>query len=337
MSLHRLKRTTGAMALVVFLVATALVAPAAVLADSHCSISLMRLDMPVCLSPSGTGYRLFFIGDKGVQEGPTIPGVAESAEAHPAGSGNVVLFAGMNPMADAPVGTPILISYLSDLALIHVHTGVWDTHLDAFKPIIYVVDGDSKISEWDADVMPTLPAATDADMEMADADMDMADADMDMADADMEMADADMDMADADMEMADADMEMAPMTVDPDHPARGDIAVVSMVGSAPVDVDAVGDELVFYMISSSGVFPGPRLPSVYELAKKYPEGSGNIVLYTGTNSLEGASSAAPVVISYLSDDAFLHVHTFTWDRHAKSFKSFVFVIDGSDGLVIWEK
>ena len=302
MSLHRLKRTTGAMALVVFLVATALVAPAAVLADSHCSISLMRLDMPVCLSPSGTGYRLFFIGDKGVQEGPTIPGVAETAEAHPAGSGNVVLFADMNPMADAPVGAPILISYLSDLALIHVHTGVWDTHLDAFKPIIYVVDGDSKISEWDADVMPTLPAATDADMEMAD-----------------------------------ADVEMAPMTVDPDHPARGDIAVVSMVGSAPVDVDAVGDELVFYMISSSGVFPGPRLPSVYELAKKYPEGSGNIVLYTGTNSLEGASSAAPVVISYLSDDAFLHVHTFTWDRHAKSFKSFVFVIDGSDGLVIWEK
>ena len=309
--MHCLNRTTVPMTLILILVSTVFVAPATAVAGPSCSVSLDGMAPPVCLSPSGSGFKLYFIGEKGVSQGLHIPGVADLAEMSPQGSGNVVVYAGTNPMS----GALVVIRYLSDDQLIHVHTGIWDRHHEVFKPIIYVVDGENKATRWEADILPSLPPAPEEEMMAPEEEMIASEEEM----------------------MAPEEVMMAPEKEDEstsDHP-RGEIDMVALHPATPVVVDTVGSDLVFYFVSTDGIVQGPRVPMVANLAEKHLEGSGNIVLYVGTNTPPAAPSAAPVIISYLSDDQLVHVHTFVWDSHNKEFKDYVFVIDGMDAVSFW--
>ena len=327
MTLQFLKRTAVTMALLLALVATLFVAPATAIAGSSCSVTLAGMNPPVCLSPSGSGFKLYFIGEEGVSQGPHLPGVAALAKMNP-NSSNVVVYTGTNPMS----GALVVIRYLAGCyqipvrrsaepcayrQLIHVHTGVWDSHHEDFKPIIYVVDGENNASRWEAEFLPSLPPAPEEEM---------------MASEEKMMASEEKMMASEEKMMASEEEEES----SGDHP-RGEIDMVALDPATPVEVDTVGSDLVFYLVSADGVVPGPRIPMVARLAGKYPKGSGNVVLYTGTNIPPKASSAAPVVISYLSDDAIVHVHTFTWDSHNEAFKSHIFVIDAEDSVSFWEQ
>ncbi len=355
MSMHCLNRTTVTLVLILALVSTVFVAPATAIAGSSCSVSLAGMDPPVCFSPSGVGFKLYFIGGKGVSQGPQIPGVAELAEMNPKGSGNVVVYTGTNPMS----GALVVIRYLSDDQLIHVHAGIWDSHHEAFKPIIYVVDGENNATRWEADNLPSLPPAPDeetmasdeetmasdeetmaSDEETMASDEETMASDEEMKASDEEMKASDEEMKASDEEMMASEEEMMASEEEEkstiDQP-RGEIDMVALDPATPVEVDTVGSDLVFYLVSADGVVQGPRLPMVARLADKYPEGSGNVVLYTGTNIPPKASVAAPVVITYLSDDAIVHVHTFTWDSHNEALKSYVFVIDAEDSVSFWEQ
>ncbi|MCY3707333.1 MAG: Ig-like domain-containing protein [Caldilineaceae bacterium] len=103
--------------------------------------------------------------------------------------------------------------------------------------------------------------------------------------------------------------------------------------AAPVNVTIDGDGAHnYHFIGDDGVSTGPVLPPVRRLAKKHLPGSGNVVLFNGTNTLSGA----PVIISYLSDEQVVHVHTYYPDRHSGSMKPYIFVIDPDNEVSHWE-
>ena len=103
--------------------------------------------------------------------------------------------------------------------------------------------------------------------------------------------------------------------------------------ATPVNI-TIGGEGAFnyHFIGDGGVTTGPSLPPVTELAEKHSPGSGNIVLYNGTNTVSGAS----VVISYLSTEQVVHVNTSYLDRHDGSMKPYIFVINQDNEVSHWE-
>lgn len=103
--------------------------------------------------------------------------------------------------------------------------------------------------------------------------------------------------------------------------------------ATPVNVTLGADGAFnYHFIGDDGVSTGPVLPPVPKLAKKHMPGSGNVVLFNGTNTL----SEAPVIISYLSDEQVVHVHTYYADRHNGSMKPYIFVIDLDNEVSHWE-
>ena len=103
--------------------------------------------------------------------------------------------------------------------------------------------------------------------------------------------------------------------------------------AAPVNVTIGGDgTLNYHFIGDDGVSTGPVLPPVRELAKEHLPGSGNVVLFSGTNTVSGA----PVIISFWSDEQVVHVHTYYPDRHDGSMKPYIFVIDLDNEVSHWE-
>ena len=101
----------------------------------------------------------------------------------------------------------------------------------------------------------------------------------------------------------------------------------------PVNVTIGGDDAFnYHFIGDDGVSTGPVLPPARKLARKHQPGSGNVVLFNGENSLSGA----PVIISYLSDEQVVHVHTYYPDRHDGSMKPYIFVIDLDNEVSHWE-
>jgi len=103
--------------------------------------------------------------------------------------------------------------------------------------------------------------------------------------------------------------------------------------ATPVNV-TIGEDGAFnyHVIGDDGVSTGPVLPPVRQLAKKHLLGSGNVVLFSGTNALSGA----PVIISFLPDEQVVHVHTYYPDRHDGSMKPYIFVIDLDNEVSHWE-
>jgi len=90
-------------------------------------------------------FNYHFIGDDGVKTGPVLPPAPKLATKHLPGSGNVVLFRGSNTLS----GAPVIISYLSDEQVVHVHTYYTDSHTGSMKPYIFVIDQDNKVSHWE--------------------------------------------------------------------------------------------------------------------------------------------------------------------------------------------
>lgn len=88
----------------------------------------------------------------------------------------------------------------------------------------------------------------------------------------------------------------------------------------------------FHFIGDDGVSTGPVLPPVSKLTRKHAPESGNVVLFNGSNT----ESGAPVIISYLTDERVLHVHTYYSDRHAGSMKPYIFVVDLENEVSHWE-
>lgn len=114
------------------------------------------LDCPTCLNRhEGTpvnvtigadgAFNYHFIGDDGVSTGPVLPAARKLARKHQPGSGNVVLFNGKNTQS----GAPVIISYLSDEQVVHVHTYYPDRHDGSMKPYIFVIDLDNEVSHWE--------------------------------------------------------------------------------------------------------------------------------------------------------------------------------------------
>ena len=99
---------------------------------------------PVQCIISGSWLNLYFVGDGGVGSGPAIPSVKELAEMHPAGSGNIVLYSGVNSVSRAPV----TVTYLSADQLIHVNTAYRDNHNGAMKPYIFAINENNEVAHW---------------------------------------------------------------------------------------------------------------------------------------------------------------------------------------------
>ena len=87
-----------------------------------------------------------------------------------------------------------------------------------------------------------------------------------------------------------------------------------------------------HFIGDGGVATGPVLLPVKELIELHAQDSGNVMLFEGTNSISGAQ----VLISYLSAEQFLHVHTFYPDRHDGSMKPYIFIVDQENEVSHWE-
>lgn len=103
--------------------------------------------------------------------------------------------------------------------------------------------------------------------------------------------------------------------------------------ATPINITIGGDGAFnFHFIGDDGVSTGPVLPAVKKLAGMYKPDSGNIVLYSGTNTISGA----PVVVSYLSDEKVVHVNTSYVDRHNGSMKPYIFVIGLEHEVSHWE-
>ena len=81
-----------------------------------------------------------------------------------------------------------------------------------------------------------------------------------------------------------------------------------------------------------GITQATRYDDDDALAGMYPEGSGNIVLYSGANPVPGAA----LTISYLADDEPLHFATYTWDSYYKKWKPYIVVIDSDNSVKIWK-
>ncbi|MDE0198531.1 MAG: Ig-like domain-containing protein [Caldilineaceae bacterium] len=103
--------------------------------------------------------------------------------------------------------------------------------------------------------------------------------------------------------------------------------------ATPVNVTIGGDGAFnYHFIGDGGVSTGPVLPPVKKLAGMYKPDSGNIVLFSGTNTISGA----PVTISYLSDEKVVHVNTSYQDRQNGSMKPYIFVIGLDHKVSHWE-
>ena len=103
--------------------------------------------------------------------------------------------------------------------------------------------------------------------------------------------------------------------------------------ATPVNV-TIGDDGAFNykFIGDEGVSSGPVLPPVEKLAEMHAPGSGNVVLFSGANSVSGAQ----VIISYLSDEQVVHVNTSYMDRHNGTMKPYIFVINLNHEVSHWE-
>ena len=103
--------------------------------------------------------------------------------------------------------------------------------------------------------------------------------------------------------------------------------------ATPVNVTLGGDGAFnYHFIGDGGVATGPLTPPVRKLIEMHAPGSGNIVLYDGANPISGA----PVIISYLSSEQVIHVHTAYRDRHDGSMKPYIFVINQDNEVSHWE-
>ena len=103
--------------------------------------------------------------------------------------------------------------------------------------------------------------------------------------------------------------------------------------ATPINITIGGDGAFnLHFIGDGGVATGPVLPPVREVVETHSEDAGNTVLYEGINSITGA----PVVISYLSAEQVLHVHTYYPDRHDGSMKPYIFIVDQDNKVSHWE-
>lgn len=118
---------------------------------SACMTDMVVLSAPVCVSFVGKEMQVYFIGDKsdafpnGVAEVVRIPGRAVLRTKHPSGSGNILLWSGVNPVS----GAKVFISWLSDDRLIHFHTYTWDRYYKDWKPYIFVIDKANQVKLWE--------------------------------------------------------------------------------------------------------------------------------------------------------------------------------------------
>ncbi|MXX24717.1 MAG: hypothetical protein F4Z82_04615 [Caldilineaceae bacterium SB0668_bin_21] len=103
--------------------------------------------------------------------------------------------------------------------------------------------------------------------------------------------------------------------------------------ATPINITIGGDGAFnLHFIGDGGVATGPVLPPVKELIKLHAQDSGNVMLFKGTNSISGAQ----VMISYLSAEQVLHVHTYYPDRHDGSMKPYIFIVDQENEVSHWE-
>ncbi len=103
--------------------------------------------------------------------------------------------------------------------------------------------------------------------------------------------------------------------------------------ATPINITIGGDGAFnLHFIGDGGVATGPVLPPVKELIELHAQDSGNIMLFEGTNLISGAQ----VLISYLSVEQVLHVHTYYPDRHDGSMKPYIFIVDQENKVSHWE-
>ena len=103
--------------------------------------------------------------------------------------------------------------------------------------------------------------------------------------------------------------------------------------ATPINITIGGDGAFnLHFIGDGGVATGPALPPVKELVELHAHDSGNIMLFEGTNLISGAQ----VLISYLSVEQVLHVHTYYPDRHDGSMKPYIFIVDQDNEVSHWE-
>ena len=118
-----------------------------VYADLDCSTCLIsHAATPINITIGADGaFNYHFIGDGGIATGPLLPPVQKLAEMHLPGSGNIVLYNGLNSIS----GAPVVISYLSNEQVIHVNTSYQDRHDGSMKPYIFVINQNNEVSHWE--------------------------------------------------------------------------------------------------------------------------------------------------------------------------------------------
>ena len=117
---------------------------------SDCTMDMVVVSAPVCASFVGKEMQVYFIGDKsdafpnGIADVVRIPGGTVLRTRYPSGSGNILLWSGVNPVS----GAKVFISWLSDDRLIHFHTYTWDRYYKHWKPYIFVIDKANQVKLW---------------------------------------------------------------------------------------------------------------------------------------------------------------------------------------------
>ena len=118
-----------------------------VYADLDCSTCLIsHAATPINITIGADGaFNYHFIGDGGIATGPLLPPVQKLAEMHLPGSGNIVLYNGLNSIS----GASVVISYLSTEQVIHVNTSYLNRHDGSMKPYIFVINQNNEVSHWE--------------------------------------------------------------------------------------------------------------------------------------------------------------------------------------------
>ena len=111
---------------------------------STCLITHAATPINITIGADGA-FNYHFIGDGGIATGPLLPPVQILAEMHLPGSGNIVLYNGLNSIS----GAPVVISYLSYEQVIHVNTSYQDRHDGSMKPYIFVINQNNEVSHWE--------------------------------------------------------------------------------------------------------------------------------------------------------------------------------------------